>query len=335
MPLTDIFVKQTKYSGGNAAGDKHTDGGGLYLLVKPAGKYWRMNYRYQGKQKTLSLGVYPAVSLQAARKGRDDARTLLAGGNDPSQQKQDLAKDAKRAAGAIFEVSARDWLASTAGQRSLETHKRVVSWLERDVFPFIGQQPISSLRPRDILEIMRRMQSRGAIESAHRVLGYISKVFRMAMVAELTDRDPTVGIGDALLRPVERHHAAITDPAEVGKLMRAIHSYDGQAATCAALKFAPLVFQRPHMVRQAEWTEINFHDSEWRIPAEKMKMMNDHIVPLSRQAIQVLRGIEAITGQRRYIFASLRPGRPMSENTINAALRTLGYPRCQNSCRVT
>jgi integrase len=326
MPLTDTFIRQAKYSGAKA-GDKHSDGGGLYLLVNAAGKYWRMNYRYLGKQKTLSLGVYPAVSLAAARKGRDQARELLAAGKDPSAEKQEAAKEATRAAGAVFETVARDWLTSTASQRSPSTHSRVVSWFERDVFPRIGQRQIDSLRPSDILDMMKKMQARGVKESAHRVLGYISKVFRMAMVAELVERDPTIGVGDTLEKPIQRHHAAITEPAEVGALMRAIHAYDGHPVTCAALKFAPLVFQRPHMVREAEWAEMDLDAAEWRIPSERMKMDNDHIVPLSRQAVAVLREVHKITGHGRYVFASLRPGRPMSDNTINAALRTLGYDK--------
>jgi integrase len=271
------------------------------------------------------LGVYPAVSLAAVRKGRDRARELLAAGKDPSAEKQEAAKEATRAAGALFEVAARDWMTSTASQRSPETHKRVVSWFERDVFPRIGQKPIDSLRSAEILDMMRKMQARGAIESAHRVLGYVSKVFRMAMVAELTDRDPTVGVREALEKPVVRHFPAITEPTEAGALMRAIHAYGGHPITCAALKFLPLVFQRPHMVREAEWSDINLDTGEWRIPAEKVKMKNDHIVPLAHQAVEVLRAIHPITGHGRYVFASLRRGRPMSENTINAALRTLGY----------
>jgi integrase len=324
MPLSDTFIRQAKYSGAKA-GDKHSDGGGLYLLVNSAGKYWRMNYRFLGKQKTLALGVYPAVTLAAARKGRDQARQLLAVGTDPSAAKQEGAREVKRAAGALFEAAAREWMTSTASQRSPATHKRVVNWFERDVLPHIGQSPIGDLRPRDILSVMKRMQARGTIESSHRVLGYISRVFRMAMVAELVDRDPTVGVGDALKKPVVKHFASITEPERVGPLLRAIHAYDGHVITREAIKFAPLVFQRPHMVREAEWTEINLDTAEWRIPAEKMKMDNDHIVPLARQAVDILREVKRITGEGRYVFASLRPGRPMSENTINAALRNLGY----------
>lgn len=324
MPLTDTFIRQAKHSG-KKAGDKHSDGGGLYLLVTAAGKYWRLNYRYLGKQKTLALGVYPAVSLAAARKARDQARELLAGGKDPSAEKKDAAREAKRAAGALFETIARDWMATTAAERGAETQKRVVSWFERDVFPFIGQRAIGSLGPADILDLMKRMQARGIVDSMLRVLGYISKVFRMAMVAELVDRDPTVGVADALEKRTERHFAAITEPSEVGALLRAIDAYDGHVVTKAALKFAPIVFQRPHMIRAAEWSEVDLDTGEWRIPAAKMKMDNDHIVPLPRQAVEILRALQPITGHGTYVFASLRPGRPMSENTINVALRTLGY----------
>jgi integrase len=324
MRLTDTFVRQVKFSG-TGAGDKHSDGGGLYLLVKAAGKYWRLNYRYLGKQKTLALGVYPAVSLSVARKGRDAAREQLAVGIDPSTSKQEAAKEAQRAAGTLFESVARDWIKTTASQRGPETQRRLVNWFERDVIPYLGSRPINSIRPSDILETMKRIQARGSLDSMHRVLGYIGKVFRMAMVAELVDRDPTIGIADALERPVERHFAAITEPAKVGALLRAIYAYEGQAVICAALKFMPLVFQRPHMIRGAEWTDIDLDAAEWRIPAGKMKMENDHIVPLARQAVEILRGLKPITGNGHYVFASLKPGRSMSENTINMALRSMGY----------
>jgi integrase len=324
MPLTDTFVKQIKHSG-KPVGDKHSDGGGMYLLVNSIGKYWRLNYRFAGKQKTLALGVYPAVSLAAARKKRDRARELLAAGKDPGAEKQEAARETKRAAGATFEIVARDWLSTTAKERGEETQKRVVSWFERDVFPFIGQRPIGELRPSDILEVMKRMQARGIIDSMLRVLGYISKVFRMAMVAELADRDPTVGVADALEKRTEKHFASITDPSKVGALLRAIEGYEGHVSTKAALKFMPFVFQRPHMVREAEWSEINLDAAEWRISAGKMKMDNDHIVPLATQAVEILRKLHPITGHGKYAFPGLKPGRPLSENTINGALRGLGY----------
>jgi integrase len=324
MALTDTFIRQVKHSGAKA-GDKHTDGRGLYLLVTSSGKYWRLNYRFLDKQKTLSLGIYPDVSLAVARKRLDQARELLAAGTDPGAAKQEAKKQAREATASLFEAVAREWLATTASTRGEETQKRVVSWFERDVFPFIGKAPIGNLRAPDILALMKRMQDRGIIDSMRRVLGYISKVFRFAMVKELADRDPTVGVGDAIEKRVESHFAAITEPDEVAVLLRAIYGYGGHPVTCAALKLAPMLFQRPHMLREAEWSELRLDAAEWRIPAAKMKTKNDHIVPLPTQALEVLRELQPITGHGRYVFPSHRPGRPMSENTINAALRTLGY----------
>jgi integrase len=186
--------------------------------------------------------------------------------------------------------------------------------------------PINSLRPPDILELMQRMQARGIIDSMRRVLGYISKVFELAMVKEFAERDPTIGIAAQLQQRNEGHFAALTKPAEVGALLRAIDGYQGHPYCRAALKLAPLVFVRPHMLRHAEWSEVNLDAAEWRIPAEKMKMENDHIVPLARQAVRILRDLHALTGGRQYAFPSVRSdGRPMSENTINAALRSMGY----------
>jgi integrase len=260
MPLPDTFVRQAKYSGAKA-GHKHSDSGGHYLLVTSAGKYWRVNYRFLGKQKTLALGVYPAVSLVAARKGRDRARC----------------------------------------------------------WPLVSTPAPRSRTPR-----VKRMQARGIMDSMRCVLGYIGKVFCMAMVAELADRAPTVGVADALEQRTEKHFAAITEPAKMAQLMRVIYAYEGHPVTCA-LKFAPLVFQRPHMVREAEWTEVDLDGAKWQIPAEKMKIENGHIVPLARQAVEIPRALQPITGHCRYVFASLRPGRPMSENTINMALRNMGY----------
>jgi hypothetical protein len=186
MLLTDTFARRAKYSGAKA-GDKHSDGGRLYLLVTAAGKYWRLNYRFLGKQKTLARGVYPAVSLVAARKGRDGACQLLATGVDPSVEKQDAAREAKHAAGALFEQVARDWLKTTSSERGAESQKRVVNWFERDVFPFIRQRKIGSIGFADILDVIKRMHARGVVDSMLRVLGYMSKVFRMAMVADFIE----------------------------------------------------------------------------------------------------------------------------------------------------
>jgi integrase len=298
----------------------------LYLLINAVGKYWRLNYRFSSKQKTLAFGVYPAVPLAAARKARDRAREFLAAGKDPGVEKLEAEKQAKRPTGSLFEVVAREWLATSASTRGDETQTRVVSWFERDVFPAIGNVPINSLRPPDILEIMQQMQARGIIDSMRHVLAYIRKVFELAMVKELVDRDPTIGIAAQLQQRNEGHFAALTNPTEVGALLRAIDGYHGLPYCRAALKLAPLVFVRPHMLRHAEWSEFDLESAEWRIPTAKMKMEIDHIVPLARQAVSILRDLNALTGGPQYVFPSIRKdGRPMSENTINAALRSMGY----------
>lgn len=308
MALTDTFVKQVKWTG-RAAGDKHSDGGGMYLLVKAAGRYWRMDYRHLGKQKTLALGVYPAVSLAKARKRREEARELLADGQDPSAAKQDahLAKLAEAAN--TFEVVARDWLEKTADKRAPVTQGKVTTWLQKDVFPYIGHMPMRSIGPRDVLEkVVRRVEARGAIDTAHRIKQVCGQVFRYAVVTGSAERDVTADLKDALKAKAKVHHAAITEPKDVGKLLRAIHDYSGHPTTVAALRLAPLVFVRPGELRAAEWAEIDLDGAEWRIPGSKMKMENDHIVPLCKQAVEVLRSIQPLTGGGKYVFPASAPG---------------------------
>lgn len=325
MALTDTFVKKVKW-GGKATGDKHTDGEGMYLLVKESGRYWRFDYRHLGKRKTLALGVYPAVSLAKARKRREEARELLAEGKDPGAAKQD-AQQAKLAEAAnTFERVARDWLEKTAANRAPVTQGKVQTWLEKDVFPHIGSLPIRRIGPRDVLEqVVRRMEARGAIDTAHRIKQLCGQVFRYAVVTGSADRDVTADLKDALKTKVKMHHAALTEPKDVGKLLRAIYDYTGHPTTVAALKLAPMVFVRPGELRTAEWAEIDLGGAEWRIPGSKMKMKNDHIVPLSKQAVEVLRSIQPLAGGGKYVFPSIRTGQgPMSENTINGALRGMG-----------
>jgi integrase len=326
MALNATFVKNAKHSG-NPAGDKHTDGGGMYLLVNSGGKYWRMNYRFADKRKTLALGVYPAVSLEKARKRRDAARELLADGIDPSTAKREERQAKAGAAANTFQAVARDWLRKTAAKRADITQSKVTAWLEKDVFPFIGKLPISSIGPRDVLEkVIRKLEARGAIDTAHRVKQLCGQVFRYAVVSGLVERDVTADLREALATKTEKHFAAITEPKQAGELLRSIYAYTGHPCTVAALKLAPLVFVRPGELRTAEWAEIDLDAAEWRIPGSKMKMKNDHIVPLSPQAIEVLRTVHPVTGHGQYVFPSLRTGeRPMSENTINAALRGMGY----------
>ncbi|TWI65156.1 phage integrase family protein [Pseudoduganella lurida] len=327
MALTDTFVRQTKHSG-KEPGDKHSDGGGLYIFVRASGKYWRLNYRFEGKQKTLTLGVYPAVTLAAARKLRDQAREQLGAGDDPSAVKKAKKEERKRTVSETFEAIGRQWLEKTAARRGPKTQSRVQSWLDRDVFPAIGSLPISALRPRDILGAIARIEARGAHDSARRVLGYCGQIFEYAMLIEAVQIDITVGLHRALEEPQQRHYAAITEPEKVGALLRSIDAYDGHPFVRAALKLAPMVFVRPGELRTAEWCEIDLYSATWSIPAVKMKMGSDHIVPLAQQAVDVLRDLQAISGSGRFCFPSIRTGqRPMSDNTVNAALRSMGYSK--------
>ena len=327
MALTDTFVRNVKPVG-SVAGKKHTDGLGLYLHVKTAGKYWRMSYRFLGKQKTLALGVYPAVSLAKARARRDKARELLADGMDPSTAKRD-EKQAKATAQAnTFEAVAEQWLQATAANRAAITQDKVTNWLKKDVYPYIGAMPIATIGPRDVLAAVRKMEARQVFDSAKRINQICGQVFRYAVAEGTAERDVTADLRGALQQAPKTHYAAITDPKQAGDLMRSIFAYTGHPCTLAALKLSPLLFVRPGELRTAEWAEMDLEAAEWRIPGSKMKMKNDHIVPLSTQAVEILRSVQPITGHGNYVFPSLRTGeRPMSENTINAALRGMGYSK--------
>ena len=327
MALTDTFVRQVKHSG-TPAGDKHTDGQGLFLLVKAPGKYWRLSYRHDGKQKTLALGVYPAVSLAKARQRRTDARALLADGIDPGQAKRDDKQAKAIAAAHTFETVAWTWLEKTAATRATTTQAKVTNWLQKDVFPYIGNMPVSTIRPLDVLATVQKMEARGAIVSAHSVKQLCGQILRYGVATGLVDRDVTADLKGALSVVPQIHYAAITEPRQAGELMRSIFEYTGHPYAVAALKLSPLVFVRPGELRSAEWVEIDLDAAEWRIPGIKMKMKIDHLVPLSTQAVEILRSLHAMTGHGKYVFPSIRTGeRCMSENTINAALRGMGYSK--------
>jgi integrase len=292
MALTDTFVKTVKPNG-TTVGKKHTDGQGLYLHVKEAGKYWRLSYRFDGKQKLLALGTYPEVSLLKARQRREKARELLADGIDPGAAKQE-EKAAKRAASAnTFEVVAREWLDKSKADRMASTHGKVTTWLEKDVFPFIGKMPISTIGPRDVLGALRHMEGRGALDSVQRVKQICGQVFRYAVASGSAERDVTQDLKGALAKHAAENFAAITEPMQAGELMRSIFAYTGHPYTLAALKLSPLVFVRPGELRTAEWVEIDLEAAEWRIPGSKMKMKVDHLVPLSTQAVEILRTVES------------------------------------------
>lgn len=327
MALTDTFVKNVKPTD-KAAGDKYPDGQGMYLLVKAAGKYWRMDYRYLNKRKTLALGVYPAISLAKARKRRTEAREMLADGIDPGQAKRDDKQTKALAAAQTFEAVAHEWLKKTAANRAAGTQENIAAWLKKDVFPSIGKKPISTIGPRDVLAAVLKIEARGAIDSAHRVKQICGQVFRYAVATGAAERDVTADLKGALSAIPKTNYAAITEPQQAGALMRSIHAYSGHPYAVAALKLSPLIFVRPGELRAAEWSEIDLDAAEWRIPGSKMKMGVHHIVPLSTQSVEILRGMHSVTGRSKYVFPSIRTtDRCMSENTINAALRNMGYSK--------
>lgn len=326
MALTDTFVKQVKHSG-QSAGDKHADGGGMYLLVKAVGKYWRLDYRFAGKRKTLALGTYPEITLAAARQRREAARKQLAHNVDPAVAKQD-AKAAQAAHLAnTFERVALDWLDKTKADRMTSTQAKVSTWLQKDVFPYIGSKAISTIGPRDVLAALRHMEDRGALDSVQRVKQICGQVFRYAVATGSAERDVTQDLKGALAKAAPGHFAAITDPKEAGALMRAIHAYPGHPQVIVALKLSAMLFVRPGELRSMEWAELDLAAAEWRIPGSKMKMKVDHLVPLSTQVLALIESMKPLTGSRRYVFASIgrSEDRPMSENTINSALHAMGF----------
>jgi len=332
MALTDTALRKAK------PGDKpqkFADGGGLYLLLKPTGaKWWRWDYRrpVSGKRNTLSLGIYPDVGLALARERRDEARRLLAQGVDPGEtRKAEKAAGEQRAANS-FEVVAREWLVKQSWVPGYIS--KVTAWMANDVFPYIGSRPIASLSAPDFLSVGRRIEERGAIESAHRILQNCSQVMRYAIATGRAERNPVPDLKGALTRPPKRHFASIVDPKQVGALLRAIDGYAGSPEVRAALKLAPLVFVRPGELRQAEWAEFDLDAEDadhqpvpfWDIPASRMKMREPHLVPLAPQAVAILRELQPLTGRGRYVFPSARsPKRPMSNNAVNAALRRMGF----------
>lgn len=326
-PLSDAKVKNAA----PAASDyKLWDGQGLYLLVKKTGgKYWRLKYRAEGKERLLALGVYPHTTLKQARQYRADAFALLAQGVDPSQHRQAAKAARKDAAANSFEVVALEWL-EKRGKKSEAGDSRLNNILRKDLFPVIGRQPVGAITPPELLRALRRIESRGALETAQKARQYAGQIFRYAVATGRAERDPAADLRGALKSPETKHLAAITEPAEVALLMRAIHGYQATPVVMAALRLAPLVFCRPGELRQLEWQEVDFDQRRIVIPARKMKMREDHMIPLSRQALEILRGIEAHTGHGRYVFPSARGlSRPMSENALRVALRTMGYTNDQ------
>lgn len=327
MALTDLFVRKLKHSG-KPSGDKYSDGRSLHLLVKEANKYWRMNYRFDGKYKTLALGIYPEVSLAEARELCADARKLLRAGVDPKQPKIAAHEGPPEVDQNTFEALARQWLAKMEASRSAGTQDKVQTWLEHDLFPFIGSMPVLTIKPRDILGVIQRVEARGAIDSAHRIKQVCGQILRFGVATGWVERDVTPDLKGALVAVPRTNFAAITEPKELAVLLRSINAYNGHVVAVAALKLTPMLFVRPGELRAAEWREFDLDAAEWRIPAAKMKMRLEHMVPLPTQAVEILRELYRVTGHGKFVFPSLRTEQAcMSENTINAALRGMGFAK--------
>jgi integrase len=330
MPLTDTTIRTAKPG---AKPTKLYDERGLFLLVTPAGgKWWRLKYRFEDKEKLLSLGVYPDVSLKDARERRDNARKQLADGIDPSHSRKAQKAMRQGSAANSFELVSREWYEKHA-PNWVEAHgSRIIRRLERDIFPDLGARPISDITAPELLLVVRKIEARGALETAHRALGNCGQVFRYAVATGRAMRDPSGDLRGALPPVKGEHFAAVTEPAQAAQILRAIDVYQGSAIVSCALRLAPLVFVRPGELRGAEWAEIDLTGAEWRIPAARMKLGIDHIVPLSAQAVAILQEIHALTGAGRYVFPSARTlTRPMSDNAILAALRRMGIAKDEMS----
>jgi len=325
IPLTDVKVLKAKHQ------DKPVmlfDGGGLYLLITPSGgKLWRFKYRYDGKSKTMAFGTYPEISLFDARQRRENARKLLANSVDPGAVRK-AQKQAKVEETETFEVIAREWHGKFITKWTEGHAQKLLRQLELNVFPWIGSRPIKEIKAPELLAVLRRTESRGVLEGAHRLRGICSQVFRYALATGRCERNPAQDLIGSLTPAKEKHLAAITDPNKVRELLIAIDGYTGSYVVKLALQLSPLVFTRPGELRHMEWSEVDFDNALWSIPAEKMKIREPHLVPLAKQAIRILEEVKQLTGASKYAFPSCRSfDRPMSNNAVLAALRRMGYTK--------
>lgn len=319
-----------------------SDGAGLYLLlfVKGGSHGWRLDYTVDGRRKTLSLGTYPTTSLSLARKQAEEARRMVREGVDPSGTRKAARAERVRqrvvedmaAAGLppidSFEAVAREWYGKHSPQWAPSHAEKIIRRLERDVFPWIGQKNVGAIVPTELLTLLKRVEARGALETTHRVQQNCGQVFRYAVATGRAESDPSRDLRGALPPWKPEHYPTLTDPRKVGRLLRDIHACEAGFITRCALKLSPLLFVRPGELRRAEWSEINLDAAEWRIAAAKMKGRVTHIVPLAKQAIAVFKELQPLTGRNKWVFPGVRTnGEPMSENTVNAALRRLGYER--------
>ena len=328
IPLSEMKIQKAKSKDKNLT---LFDGGGLFLMVTPTGgKLWRFKYRFEGKAKLLALGSYPEISLLNARQKRDEARRQLANGFDPGEIRK-AQKKATIQETETFEAIAREWHARFFSTWSARYAETLMSRLELYIFPWIGKRPIAEIKAPELLAVLRRIESRGILDTTQRVRIICGQVFRYAVITGRAERDPTTDLKGALPQPQKTNRAAITEPKKAGKLLRAIDSYQGSFVVQCALKLAPLVFVRPGELRHAEWSEIDLENAEWNIPGSKMKMKEPHLVPLSKQAIEILMELKKLTGTGRYVFPGRTSEHPMSDNAILAALRNMGYAKDEMS----
>lgn len=310
---------------------KLTDGRGLYLLVMPTGgRLWRMNYRFDGKQKTIAFGNYPDLSLAKARDMRAFAREALAEGKDPMEAKRQKEREAKARAADTFRVISDEWLQKLEREGRSSSTLTKLRWLVDFALPRIGNRPITELTALDLLEVLRKIEARGRYETANRLRSTFGTIFRYAIATGRAQRDVSADLKGALITPKINHFAAILDPTALGALLRAIEGHDGQPTVRIALRMAPHVFVRPGELRSAEWTEFDLQAKVWTIPSTKTKMHRPHKVPLTDQVIAMLKELRPISGHSRYLFPSVRSAsRPITDNTLNAALRRLGYDKTE------
>ena len=324
MALTDTAIRAAK---ARPKQYKMADGGGLFVLIRPTGgKLWQWKYRHLGKEQLLSLGKYPDVGLKDARDGRDKARKLLAAGLNPAFEKKREAAAASVSVANTFKAVADEYIDKRAREGLKDLTSAKARWLLTLVEPAIGSRPVADVEPYELLAILKKVELSGRYETAKRLLAFSGRVFRFAVATTRARRNIAADLQGALVSPKVKHHAAIIDPKGVGALLRAIDGFDGQPTTLWALQLAPHVFVRPGELRQAEWSEIDLDAAVWRIPGARMKMNREHVVPLSTQAVAILKTAGELTGDGRFVFPSVRTSRrPMSENTLNAALRRMGY----------
>ncbi|MCP8899260.1 tyrosine-type recombinase/integrase [Gilvimarinus xylanilyticus] len=338
MPLTVITVRNAKPGvkpdGTSVSGPyRISDAGGMYLEVAPNGsKRWRLKYRFAGKEKRISLGVYPDVSLADARNARDDAKRLLKQGVDPSAERKAQKRSLLQEHTNSFEKITQLWL-ERRGQKSDSGDKRLKSLLERDILPYLGNRPITDITPKELLTVLQKIEQRGAIETAHRAKQYVGQIYRFAIASDLANSDPSLTLADALKSPKEQHFAAITNSKDLAPLIRAINHYSGGPVVSAALKLTPKLFCRPGELRQMLWKDVDFDNAIAQVTVNKDKAHEDtHLIPLCTQAIEILKELQLLTGKGDYVFPSARGrSRPMSENGVRTALRSLGYTNEQQS----